>query len=465
MSNLNWFELIVEARNALLEGDSGFEGINAINEILNIILLKWGENKMTKEYHINSLYNKYIKNKRYIELYHLQKDIHNQFYDKTGISLNTNFTIEHKCDLGKIIEIVYEYFQKNKMSFNREIIKYIKNILKGHIETIDQNIIKEIINEIDPKNGEIGSDESCGIGDFIVEINEHSKGKTYANGLINEMEYYKLAILNLTVNEIDYKKIRYESQLSDINKDKGDTCDFIVGKCNKIIPLQEQIEMTLHKLKKKGRCGIIVPQSLLYNNGVNKNSPSLESVLILTNEYKIRKKLIDCNNLYKIVLLDNFEAVLYFVKGEETKEVEFIEHEKKIKVDVDTIKQNLYCLSMNRYKDEKLMSCKNLVQSKVYSCNIDGKNMERLNYRSILFTIYRIIGDRKRIKKKTLINIEFGKFTQKGYKYMEELDMSIQGTDSRATLKEIINQCNVNKIKLGIGIQLNDGSIAEIKKN
>ena len=53
---------------------------------------------------------------------------------------------------------------------------------------------------------------------------------------------------------------------------------------------------------------------------------------------------------------------------------------------------------------------------------------------------------------------EYGFYTDKGYKYIDDLDISIQGTDSKSSLYEIFNQCKKNNIKLKMEIKLDDSS-------
>jgi hypothetical protein len=197
----------------------------------------------------------------------------------------------------------------------------------------------------------------------------------------------------------------------------------------------------------------------------------LNTSISTTIEYKIRKLLVDDHNLYKLILFPNDELVaIFFIKDQETTEIEFINYETddEIIVDVEKIKENLYCLMPNMYVSIKKVDGQkikkyNLTQSKIIACKINNKEHDRLNYRNIMHRIYSIIGDRKKIKKKSLLNIEFGEYTNKGYKYMKKLDISIQGTDAKTTLYEIINQCEVHKIKLELNIKLNNGIIVGIR--
>jgi hypothetical protein len=489
-----WDDLIRESKNILSDGDSGFEGIDAFDEIINMLLLKYCELNGGKKY-IENMYKKfcirYEKNKNVddiTKLYHFQKEVYDDFVKEFNIILTTNFTIEHKYDLADLIIKMYHTFDNVNVIFDNTVIMSIEKYLKKHYPDVflPKYIVNNVVDEINPNNDEIGSDECCGIGQFLTKVkSKNIFGSTYTE------KFYKLAILNLICNGINCKNVKYDTFLSEINLDKVDTCDYIIGcydrslhcqKCN-INPDDTQfliktkdnivllIQTCLHKLKSGGRCGLVVPYSILYNNGVNKNNPSLEKMLSTTIEYKIRKLLVDDHNLYKLILFPNDELVaIFFIKDQETTEIEFINYETddEIIVDVEKIKENLYCLMPNMYVSIKKVDGQkikkyNLTQSKIIACKINNKEHDRLNYRNIMHRIYSIIGDRKKIKKKSLLNIEFGEYTNKGYKYMKKLDISIQGTDAKTTLYEIINQCEVHKIKLELNIKLNNGIIVGIR--
>lgn len=477
--NVIWDDLIRECRIILSEGDSHIEGIDAIGEIINIILLKWIDTNR-----IDQLYKKYCiqfdktknKNKtemQIAELYRNQAKVYEQFSD-TSIILSTNLTINHKYDLARLIITAHHHFENTTISFDKTLIDAIKK----HTDTIPETIVKEIVEEINPKKNEIGCDLYCEFGDFIIDAYQHSKNIT---GQVYNENSYKIAILNLICNNIFPKNLVNNTHfLCESNFSQLNAFDFIMGTYDKAItkpnnikfliqtqnPIILQIQMCLYKLKPNGRCGIILPQPILYNNGINKNAPSLESKLTESHEYQIRKLLVDNHNPYKIIAFSNNLFAIFFIKDQPTTQIEFITQETKFMVPVDKIKENLYCLCPNMYqKVQQIKSIRtvNLTQSKISSCHLNDVSHTRLNYRSILHQIYKIIGTREAIKKRTLLNIEFGKYTQKGYKYIEDLDMSIQGTDARQTLAEIMNQCKKNKIKLSLYIKLDTGNQIQIK--
>jgi hypothetical protein len=524
-NNLIWNDLIRELKNILLEGYSNFEGIMALNEIINIIFLKYGElnnNKKksvyTTNYYIKNIYKKYcekynnLENKNKInnkiddqitKLYHFMygtenNSMINKFSDQFGILLHTNFTIEHKYDLTNLIIKIHHTFNKKKIIFGKYMIDYMYTYLQKHDSRLflQDYMVDSVVNEIEPEYDEIGSDESCGIGNFLVSghnyiLKHNENGDSDMNifnnisGYVYNENIYKFAIFNLLCNNINFKNVRYDTFLDEINYDKNETCDYVIGcydvtdKCELDVPknikfeisaknnIAMQIQMCLHKLKKGGRCGLILPQSILYNNGINKNAPDLSKKLMMTWEYQIKILLLEKNNLYKIIFFPEKDlAAIFFIKGYPTNNIQFVDQasDNTIKVNINRIKENNYCLMFSMYEEIKEIYTSdqlrgiNLVQSKVIMCNIDDEKHDRLNYRNIMHTIFLKIGKREKVKKNTHINIEYGNYTDKGYKYMEDLDMSVQGTDAKMTLKEIILQCKKNKIKLEIEIQLNDSS-------
>jgi hypothetical protein len=104
----------------------------------------------------------------------------------------------------------------------------------------------------------------------------------------------------------------------------------------------------------------------------------------------------------------------------------------------------------------------NFSKSSILSCSINDKKVDKLKYKSIMVNIFDIINSAKKIKTNTLINICDGEKNDNGYVYYEKLNISIQGTDSNYSLKEILTQCNFNKIKLNMEIELENKQIVYI---
>ena len=66
----------------------------------------------------------------------------------------------------------------------------------------------------------------------------------------------------------------------------------------------------------------------------------------------------------------------------------------------------------------------------------------------------------------TILNIREEKINERGYKYYENLGLSIQRVDAKTTLKEIINISKIKNCKIELKIKLNnDEDIYFILKN
>jgi restriction endonuclease S subunit len=126
------------------------------------------------------------------------------------------------------------------------------------------------------------------------------------------------------------------------------------------------LQLYLHKLKNGGRCGMVVDQGILKNGNNKKNAW----------EKNMRQKLLVQNDLYKVILLPtgifahtNFAtAIIFFVKGGCSKQVEFIEGYFKdddkgksnkqmhmnqgIVVDIEKIKATGWSLDLGDYVDK-----------------------------------------------------------------------------------------------------------------
>lgn len=101
----------------------------------------------------------------------------------------------------------------------------------------------------------------------------------------------------------------------------------------------------------------------------------------------------------------------------------------------------------------------NFCKSVILDCYIDNNNFTKLKYISILEEIYNIINDGTTIIKNTKLNIKTIRKEDNGFKYLDNIGISVQGVDSNKCLLEISNQCIKNKIKLSMKIKLVDENI------
>ena len=219
-----------------------------------------------------------------------------------------------------------------------------------------------IINEIKPLNKERFYDPAGGSGGFIefainyVKQNEITHIDFVQNVHVNELDEYvhNLLTSNMSQFGINLNNIHNKNSLDlswnnqFINKfdcicsnPQFGSSDNIIS-CNHYwapfnidykyyknhIPKEMSVQFLLHiynSLKQGGRCGIVVPQGILYNGSNSVNSW----------ESSLRKFLLIKTNLYKIVLLDNLVGssgriissvpfcILFFIKGTQTNEIVF----------------------------------------------------------------------------------------------------------------------------------------------
>ena len=105
-------------------------------------------------------------------------------------------------------------------------------------------------------------------------------------------------------------------------------------------------------------------------------------------------------------------------------------------------------------------------KSKIIKLKINNKKVDiELKYKKILRYIYENeINDGFRIIKNTIFkDIKTFKKEDKGYYYLENIGISVKFKNSNDTINEIINQCEINNIKLYIKIELYDGEVIKIK--
>jgi type I restriction-modification system DNA methylase subunit/restriction endonuclease S subunit len=267
------------------------------------------------------------------------------------------------------------------------------------------DIVKEyIVKELKPNNNEIFYEPACGTGGFIHHAVMYVKNNdtdhiNFINSLIaNECnpEIYKPLAINMLIHGIPFDNIRKQDSLDvrswgysienkiDIiaanppfgSADPVDPSEYWkILKTGKNVVKDAMGQFIVHmynSLKNGGRCGTVSDRGIINNGSDSSNSW----------QTKLRKFLLENCNLYKIVLLpkETFDyttfstCILFFVKGEKTKNVEF--REIKIKdqiydgikskyivsdeilgvVNIDKIREKNYSLKYDDYfkvKEEK----------------------------------------------------------------------------------------------------------------
>jgi hypothetical protein len=97
--------------------------------------------------------------------------------------------------------------------------------------------------------------------------------------------------------------------------------------------------------------------------------------------------------------------------------------------------------------------------SKIIKCFINGIEFNKLKYNSIIYRLYHLINNTNKIKFYSLLKIIDGEKNINGYKYIKNLNISVQGNDSNKCIKEIFKQSTNNNINIIISIQFHNKKI------
>lgn len=100
--------------------------------------------------------------------------------------------------------------------------------------------------------------------------------------------------------------------------------------------------------------------------------------------------------------------------------------------------------------------------STIQSCEINNKKLDFTKYKPIIFYLYRILNNTDLIFENTNLNIKSEKKEDKGFDYLEELNISIQGVDSNKAIKEIYNMSKLGNIEINIKIKLENDKIVTL---
>lgn len=208
-----------------------------------------------------------------------------------------------------------------------------------------------IIDMLEPKLGEKVADFACGTGGFLTCAIEHLKkqqksvddikvlGETII-GVEKKPLPHLLATTNLILHDIDVPNIAHDNSLTKDIRDlkESDYIDVIamnppfggIEEDSVLINFPNNFQtketadlfmtVIMYRLSEKGRAGVVLPDGFLFGEGV---------------KTKIKEKLLSEFNLHTIVRMPNGvfapytginTNLLFFEKGEPTKEVWFFEH-------------------------------------------------------------------------------------------------------------------------------------------
>ena len=122
------------------------------------------------------------------------------------------------------------------------------------------------------------------------------------------------------------------------------------------------------------------------------------------------------------------------------------------------INGNLVLTRIIPFIDEATLFRKNLRGSTITECKINNVNNDIHKYKKLLINLYSTTGI-ETILQNTILNISREEIYDKGFKYYNQLGVSIQGANAGRTLKEIINIIKIKKYSMELKIKLKNDDI------
>ena len=130
-----------------------------------------------------------------------------------------------------------------------------------------------------------------------------------------------------------------------------------------------------------------------------------------------------------------------------------------------TVQFGINCMILERiekYLTEILLFENDLKGSKIIGCIVNDKHSNINKYHQLLIHLYSEI-DIHAILQNSTLNISLDKISEKGFKYYENIGLSIQSVEAKRTLKEIVNMVRVMNYRLELRIKLKNDEIIRFK--
>ena len=122
------------------------------------------------------------------------------------------------------------------------------------------------------------------------------------------------------------------------------------------------------------------------------------------------------------------------------------------------INGNLVLTRINQFIDEATLFKKDLLGSTITECKINNVNNDIKKYKKLLIYLYSTTNI-ETILQNTILNISQEEIYDKGFKYYNQLGLSIQGAETRRTLKEIINIIKIKNYSMELKIKLKNDEV------
>lgn len=212
-------------------------------------------------------------------------------------------------------------------------------------------VIRFMVAQVDPKLGEIVLDPACGTGGFLVETLERLRPAADSVSKLDELHgslggfekkpmAYLFAVMNCVLHGIEVPRIAPMNALSALQADRsrasqvdvvltnppfggaesGDVVEAFPAPYRTVETAWLFLTAVIDKLKPGGRCGIVVPNSVLFDTG---NTPA-----------RIKERLLTECDLHTVVRLPEGvfapytpipTNLLFFEKGRATEEIWYYE--------------------------------------------------------------------------------------------------------------------------------------------
>lgn len=167
----------------------------------------------------------------------------------------------------------------------------------------------------------------------------------------------------------------------------------------------------------------------------------------------IQEMATDLSNIFQLIEKDNGDIIL-----------------KKVFIDTNlyNVEKSNNNIILKKKKNVKITSIEDLSdydfkKSSILKCSINGEEVNKNKYKSVLENIYNLIDNGTKIIKNTKLNIKTTEKQDEGFYYLKKLGISVQGVDSNKCLLEILNQCIFNEIDIQIEIELYNNIIVNIE--